>query len=207
VCSSDLSAAQGDLLFRGSTGWQRLAAGTSGQFLKTLGAGADPAWDTPSGGGGSAAWTALLNGYDFSTGAASTKEVDVTGYSQILVAGDQLAHAASVFRSVQVSVDGGANWFTTSGNYQEMTTAGLGTNAEAFLLHGSASSAIRNILMQIDDNVGKNPVNAKMLTRGITGVFRGSATAINRIRLVGINSAGGVNAGNFTSGKLWVYGR
>src|SRR6185369_334887 len=38
------SAAQGDILYRGSSGWARLAAGTSGQFLKTLGAGANPAW-------------------------------------------------------------------------------------------------------------------------------------------------------------------
>jgi hypothetical protein len=48
----DGSAAQGDLLFRGASGWQRLAAGTSGQFLKTLGSGADPAWDTAGGGSG-----------------------------------------------------------------------------------------------------------------------------------------------------------
>ena len=46
------SAAQGDLLYRGASGWSRIAAGTSGMFLKTLGSGADPIWDTPSGGGG-----------------------------------------------------------------------------------------------------------------------------------------------------------
>jgi hypothetical protein len=46
------SAAQGDILYRGSASWARLAAGTSGQYLKTLGTGANPAWDTPSGGGG-----------------------------------------------------------------------------------------------------------------------------------------------------------
>lgn len=38
------SAAQGDILYRGSSSWARLAAGTSGQFLKTLGSGANPAW-------------------------------------------------------------------------------------------------------------------------------------------------------------------
>jgi len=38
------SAAQGDILYRGASGWVRLAAGTSGQILKTLGAAADPAW-------------------------------------------------------------------------------------------------------------------------------------------------------------------
>jgi hypothetical protein len=40
------SAAQGDILYRGASGWARLGAGTSGQFLKTLGAAQNPAWDT-----------------------------------------------------------------------------------------------------------------------------------------------------------------
>ena len=46
---SPASQAHGDVLYRGASGWERLAAGTSGQFLKTLGAGAAPAWDSASG--------------------------------------------------------------------------------------------------------------------------------------------------------------
>lgn len=38
------SAAQGDILYRGASAWARLGAGTSGQFLKTQGAGANPTW-------------------------------------------------------------------------------------------------------------------------------------------------------------------
>jgi hypothetical protein len=38
------SAAQGDILYRDSSGWARLAAGTSGYFLKAQGAGANPTW-------------------------------------------------------------------------------------------------------------------------------------------------------------------
>ncbi len=41
------SAAQGDVLFRGASGWSRLPAGTAGLFLKTQGAGADPVWASP----------------------------------------------------------------------------------------------------------------------------------------------------------------
>jgi len=41
---------QGDILYRDGSGLQRLAAGTSGQFLKTLGSGANPAWATISSG-------------------------------------------------------------------------------------------------------------------------------------------------------------
>jgi nucleoside phosphorylase len=47
------SAAQGDILYRNGTVWTRLAAGTSGHFLKTLGAGADPIWAASAGGGAS----------------------------------------------------------------------------------------------------------------------------------------------------------
>lgn len=48
------TAAQGDILFRSASSWQRLAAGLSGQVLKTLGTGADPAW-----GGGLVSGTAV----------------------------------------------------------------------------------------------------------------------------------------------------
>jgi hypothetical protein len=46
------SAAQGDILYRGASSWARLGAGTSGQYLQTQGAGANPQWATVSGGGG-----------------------------------------------------------------------------------------------------------------------------------------------------------
>ena len=39
------SDAQGDVLFYGGTDYERLAAGTSGKFLKTQGSGADIIWD------------------------------------------------------------------------------------------------------------------------------------------------------------------
>ena len=38
------SAAQGDVLYRDASSWSRLGAGTSGQFLKTQGAAANPTW-------------------------------------------------------------------------------------------------------------------------------------------------------------------
>jgi hypothetical protein len=45
--------AQGDVLYYNGTSWVRLGAGTSGQFLKTNGSGANPAWSTLSDGFGS----------------------------------------------------------------------------------------------------------------------------------------------------------
>lgn len=46
-----ISSTQGTIFYRSSSGWSALAPGTSGQFLKTLGSGVDPAWDSIPGGG------------------------------------------------------------------------------------------------------------------------------------------------------------
>lgn len=46
------SAVQGDILYRGASGWARLAAGTSGHYLQTQGAAANPQWAAVAGGGG-----------------------------------------------------------------------------------------------------------------------------------------------------------
>lgn len=43
-----LSSTQGAVLYRGASGWQALAVGTSGQLLTTNGAGLDPSWTTPA---------------------------------------------------------------------------------------------------------------------------------------------------------------
>jgi hypothetical protein len=52
---------QGDILFRGASGWKRLPAGTAGKVLQTNGASADPTWVTPSSGGsGGASYAGFL---------------------------------------------------------------------------------------------------------------------------------------------------
>jgi hypothetical protein len=65
------SAAQGDVLYRGAATWTRLGAGTSGQFLQTQGAGANPQW--------AAAGSATIT-LGTATSASGTS-VDITGIS------------------------------------------------------------------------------------------------------------------------------
>ncbi len=62
---------QGDILYRDGSGLQRLAAGTSGQFLKTQGTGANPVWATNE------------SNYEklYSVGAvAAASEINLNGY-------------------------------------------------------------------------------------------------------------------------------
>lgn len=54
-------AAQGAILYRASSGWVHLAAGSSGQVLTTAGAGANPSWATPSSPGTGAVTSVALS--------------------------------------------------------------------------------------------------------------------------------------------------
>jgi hypothetical protein len=57
-----IGSSPGDILYRDSSAWKVLAPGTTGQFLETQGAGANPQWATPAGGGGggAGAWWNLV---------------------------------------------------------------------------------------------------------------------------------------------------
>lgn len=45
---TELTGTQGDVLYHNGTSWQKLAAGTAGQVLRTNGAGSNPDWWTPA---------------------------------------------------------------------------------------------------------------------------------------------------------------
>lgn len=62
VLDSIFGSAQGDVLYRDASAWAALTPGTSGQFLKTQGAGANPIWATPSGGSAANGMLPLVNG-------------------------------------------------------------------------------------------------------------------------------------------------
>jgi hypothetical protein len=92
VNASGLSAAvdaafgssQGDILYRDSSAWMALTPGTSGQFLETLGASANPIWATPSGGGNVVTSGTITSGqtteWNSSTSAISVANVGTGSY-------------------------------------------------------------------------------------------------------------------------------
>lgn len=71
------SDAQGDILYYNGTDYVRLGAGTSGQFLKTQGAGANPTWATVSQG--------KLELIEHATVSGDTTFSSISGYKYYLV--------------------------------------------------------------------------------------------------------------------------
>ena len=72
-------AAQGDVLYYNGSAWVNLAAGTSGKFLKTQGAGANPVWDTPAGAGDMQKATYDSDTDDKIDAAAGGTDLDTSG--------------------------------------------------------------------------------------------------------------------------------
>ena len=68
------SEAQGDILYRNASGWVRLGAGTSGYFLKTQGAAANPVWALNTGAGVLGSYRNLLVTYTSATAVTITAD-------------------------------------------------------------------------------------------------------------------------------------
>jgi hypothetical protein len=112
------SQSQGDLLYRDASSWARLPAGTSGQFLKTQGTGANPTWGTVSA------------GFTLATEQATTSGTDVTfgsipaGTKMIVILFEDVSFTADVQMDIQIGDSGGieTSGYQASSKDHEVTT-------------------------------------------------------------------------------------
>ena len=74
---------RGDIIFRGASADQRLAAGTSGYFLKTLGSSADPVWAEVSSSGKVLGITELVNNTRTSMSTNASYNIVTGSYTQV----------------------------------------------------------------------------------------------------------------------------
>jgi hypothetical protein len=146
---------------------------------------------------GSAAWTLVEEWTNDADGPVLTVEADVTGASEILIEMGDVQHSASVHRIVQVrTTAGGATYYTTSGDYADISAGGALTPQTGYYAHATASSAARSCLMLIYNSSSLvSPKLANLPTRGQIGRFSGDATAITHVRVGGVTGAGSTPTG------------
>lgn len=116
------SEAQGDILYRGASNWTRLAAGTSGQFLKTLGAAANPAW--AGAGNIQLIQRQVVSGGAVTTVTFSSLDIDTDGYYLLLWNIKAASGSNSVFK-LYVNAD------TTDANYSTQAIQAQDTSIAA----------------------------------------------------------------------------
>lgn len=116
------SAAQGDILYRGASAWARLGAGTSGQFLQTQGAGANPQWSTPAGSGDVSSNTATsVDGEIALFNATSGKSIKRAAITGMLKAASGVLSAATA----------GSDYYAPGGTDVALADGGTGASDAA----------------------------------------------------------------------------
>lgn len=80
-----LGSAQGDILYRGASGWAALAPGTAGNVLSTGGASANPAWVAQSGGGSGTVNSGTANQLAYYSASGTVVSGLATSNSGVLV--------------------------------------------------------------------------------------------------------------------------
>ena len=143
------SAAQGDVLYRNGTVWTRLAAGTSGQFLKTLGVAANPAWAAAPARG--LTTITILSGSGTFTPQAGTAYLDVTvvgpgaGGGGCSGSGSNAAGAGGggsggLVRKIYTTIAGSYSYAIGTGGAGGTSGANNGSNGSAASTFGSLSA-------------------------------------------------------------------
>jgi hypothetical protein len=217
------TAAQGDVLYRGSSGWVFLAPGTSGQFLQTQGAGANPQWAAAS--GSSLISTFLLSG---ATGTANLfagpnagnttmgSSGTSNGCSNVLVGTGSIGQSITSGNTNTVlgAVSGGA---LTTGYSNTLLGAACGnainTGYQNTLVGNASGSALtsgyQNTVVGYNSGtgitigaanviVGTGSGNAITANYGITILGEGSGTAAtgSTNTIVGYSTGGGLTSGS-----------
>ncbi len=133
------SVTYGDILYRDSTSWARLPAGTSGHYLKTQGAGAAPTWSavSASGGGSTNLWIAASQWIPRTTTGVGVDSVEFATNRQNF---DQLLFDAGTDEFAQALVVMPSNYNAGQVTARFYWTATTGSGAVVWGLQGLAFS-------------------------------------------------------------------
>lgn len=147
------------------------------------------------------AW-ALLHTFDWGASPVAAATQDVTGYTDIMVVTVGVTHSIAAIMRCTLSVDGGATFYTTSGDYVNLASSGAATGTIALSPAGNTTTVNARSgnlsLYGIDVN------NAAKVIEGNTQAdqqFVGSLAPITTLRFS--NSA----AGNMNGGTTYVFAR
>lgn len=209
------SAAQGDILYRAAVGWARLAAGTSGQFLKTLGAGQNPSWSGSvdgelffrldadlAGANVSTAQNALGVGvtlaastvYEFEAVMTFVKSAGTTSHNFSL----QFGGTATVNNIAYDMFDVGTNSTTVTSiasNLSVVTTAGSATIASGITSAARAEAVIMRGTISV--NAGGTLIPQYILSAAPGGAYTTKQGAFFRLRRIGAAGAN-INVGSWS---------
>lgn len=193
-----LGATQGNIAYRSATGWTVLPPGTTGQFLQTSGAGANPVWAAASGGsGGSSSTTDLVFGSTtqsifsdniFVTNTAVPVAVGDCYSFELIVSGYSGGGAGVGFYLTNNAKTGGYNWYYQNdanlvanaydGSYHSLVASGSGafsgTYPDIVRIYGSFAVGASSNYFSFDGAGNVRSYNDNRTLFGGTSVYFGA---------------------------------
>jgi hypothetical protein len=200
----EITATRGALLYRGLLGWTALTPGTSGQFLKTNGAGADPAW--AAAGGGGTAWDFLPpTAASFSLVSGDATQLALTDDSNVglITQFNSAATGGQVMRCAFRTLSNKAlDWTLTI--KMKMLIPSINYRGIGILLYDSLSA--NNIGFEVTTDSGLRVAKwTNLLGTGGVNLATQNVTAGTYIEWLQVVHTGGNYIFNISeNGKLWV---
>lgn len=204
VLDRAFGSTRGAIIYRGSLGWAKLDPGTSGDFLKTLGAGADPAWAAVS-------QTQVFLDSKTASNSSSldfTSGIDST-YDNYLFLFENIIPVSDTLLKMRVSTNAGSSWESSNyvanvtsdtgaivlSSFSIIATSGGGASGRIMLGNPSSSSVYKKIYSH-GAYISTGPAYSTIINGG---TWMGATTAINGIRFL-------MHSGNISSGTIRMYG-
>lgn len=147
-----------------------------------------------------AAWR-FITSWTFSTNVTEVAFTSLGSYAEIMVLIRNVTLGTSGTRNIQTSANGGSSYFTASGDYKSVSTAGAEASITSIPGHVTSSTAARTAQLIIHD---WNTTRAKAVetianTTPLHIIDQGSAMDALKV----LPSGGG----NMTGGSIFVFGR
>lgn len=203
ILDSVLGSTRGGIIYRGASGWAKLDPGTSGNFLKSNGTGADPSYAAVS---QARVFLSSVTANNSSANLDFTSGIDGT-YSNYEFIIENLVPATNndpIY--LQVSTNAGSSYETT--NYIGGSTSVIVMVAAAVLSNSSGGGLCGRYILA-------NPSGAsnKKFLYGSGAAFTSSSTVLTQFAAGLWNSNTAVNAlrfttqnGNLSAGTIRMYG-
>jgi hypothetical protein len=186
-----VTAVVGSVLYRAEIGWVGLPIGDAGDAL--LSNGVTPHWGPVSGGGGGGSAWELISHVNIAAPVANVTFIDLD-HDELIVMYRELTASAATVRRVLASVDNGVTFFSTSGNYQQLTSTGSIANVSQMTPGLAAGSAAQSMAVQIKSAKLAGVPKLTTSPQASDIMFVGSFDPINAIKVD--STSGTLNAGD-----------
>lgn len=157
-------------------------------------------------GSGGSGWSVIYSNAAL-TNPTAFVDIDVSAYNDVIVIGRNVTSVANSNRGVIVSVDGGATFYNTSGNYLALPNSGIEGSGYVFLNHGAAGVTAARSFGGILWGMRETgvPKLANNWATADNAIFVGSLSPITHIRIGAFTGVPALT--NMTGGSLYVLAR